>query len=61
MTQIDLIGSSEAADLLGIHRNSLNYHVKRGEITPVARLGKRGIAVFARKDIEDFAESKAVA
>ena len=52
MTQIELIGTAEAARLLGIGRATVNRWAESGRIRQVGELGKRGIRVFDRAEIE---------
>lgn len=50
-TPVDLIGSAEASDLLGIDRSTLTRKVARGEIEPAGRLGTSGALIFRRDAI----------
>lgn len=54
-----LIGSAEAGRLLGLTRNGVNRRVDAGQLIPVGRIGRRGIHVFDRAEIERLAESEA--
>lgn len=51
--QQQLIGSAEAADLLGIHKSTLTRWVKAGRITPAETVA--GIYLFNRDHIERLA------
>lgn len=55
MSEKQLIGSTEAAALLGLARSSVNRYVTEGRITPIGELGKRGIYVFDKSEIEALA------
>ncbi|WP_156801754.1 helix-turn-helix transcriptional regulator [Corynebacterium mastitidis] len=59
MTTTELIGSAEAGRLLGLSRNGVNRRVENGTLTPAGRIGRRGIHVFDRAEIERLAESEA--
>lgn len=49
----DLIGSGEAASILGITKPSLTRRIAAGTMTPLAQLdGARGVFVFDRNDVE---------
>ena len=56
MTQLDLIGTLEVAELLGVTRATVNRMVNEGTITPTGKIGARGIRLFTRSEIEKFAE-----
>lgn len=58
MTTSDLVGITEAAQILGLTRQGVLRRVKRGALTPVANIGNRGINVFARCEIEQLASKK---
>lgn len=51
-----LIGVDEAATALGLSRQGVAVRVKRGELTPLARVGKRGTLIFSRDIIQQIAE-----
>lgn len=59
MTTKVLIGSAEAGRLLGLTRNGVNRRVDAGQLIPVGRIGRRGIRVFDRAEIERIAEKDA--
>lgn len=59
MTTTVLIGSAEAGRLLGLSRNGVNRRVAAGDLHPVGSIGKRGIHVFDRAEIERIAEKDA--
>lgn len=52
---LDLIGTNEAAEILGITRGALNRRCELGQVEPFAEIGKRGTRVFLRSEIEDMA------
>ena len=54
ISPVDIIGSVEAARLLGITRPTLCRRIASGKIVPLARLtdSSRPIFVFDRSDIE---------
>ena len=58
MTSLVLIGTKEAADLLGITRAQVNRRVLAGKLTPLGEFGERGIRVFDRAAIEALAEKE---
>ena len=59
MSTIELVGLKEAADIVGMSRQGIYRAVQRGELAPVARLGKRRTLVFDSRDIAVFASSRA--
>lgn len=59
MSNIELIGATEAAKTLGLSRPGFNLRIKNGQVSPVGRVGKRGTYVFDRSEVERLAaESK---
>ncbi|CAB0518887.1 helix-turn-helix transcriptional regulator [Corynebacterium diphtheriae] len=54
----DLVGTVEAARILGVSRGSVNNFVKKGLLTPQARLGKRGTFAFQVQDVHDLREDR---
>lgn len=57
MGKNDLIGSAEAAELLGISGSSFNRKVVAGLIPPIQKLpGSKGAYIFARAEIEALKE-----
>jgi predicted site-specific integrase-resolvase len=49
----DLIGGSEAALMLGVHRSTLGRWTQAGRISPVIQLpGRNGVVLYRRSDIE---------
>ncbi|MHC9561328.1 helix-turn-helix transcriptional regulator [Corynebacterium diphtheriae] len=54
----DLVGTAEAARILGVSRGSVNNFVKKGLLTPQARLGKRGTFAFQVQDVHDLREDR---
>lgn len=55
-TARELVGASDAAKLLGLSRSGLHRRVEHGQLTPLGRIGKRGITVFDRAEIEALAK-----
>jgi predicted site-specific integrase-resolvase len=51
----ELIGSTEALDILGIDRSTLSRWVAFGKLTPVTRLSAGGAFVFDAADIRALA------
>ena len=57
MTKNDLIGSAEAAELLGIDRATISRWVAAGRLTPAGKIpGLTGARMFHRKDVEALRE-----
>lgn len=58
-----LMGVEEAAAALGLSRSGILARVNRGELTPMARLGKKGVCIFSADVIRAIAhhEGKEVA
>ena len=55
--QADLIGTKEAADLLGCDRSTLTRKVTAGQLAPALRLGgATGAMLFHRSDVLALAE-----
>ena len=55
-----LIGSAEAAELLGVDRATLNRWVTSGRVQPAAQLpGRTGARMFSRTSIESLAATAA--
>lgn len=58
----DLIGSLEAAAILGIDRATFNRWAARGDVKPVVTApSKVGARLFHRADIEALAKERAAA
>lgn len=55
MNHSELIGSRDVARHLGKSRATINRMVDAGTITPIGTIGKRGIRVFDRAEIEKLA------
>lgn len=55
MTTNSLIGTAEVGKILGISRKGVNKRVDTGRLTPIGTIGKRGIRVFDRSEIEKLA------
>jgi predicted site-specific integrase-resolvase len=52
----DLVGSTEAIEILSIDRSTLSRWAAAGRITPVQRLsGENGAMLFLRADVEALA------
>lgn len=53
MPNLDLIPTSEAAALLGVHVRTVHRHVRAGDLTPTVKVpGLRGALMFDRRDVE---------
>jgi excisionase family DNA binding protein len=52
----DLIGTTEAAKILGVTTTVVNYHVKNGNLPSVGRFGNA--IVLSRQAVEKFAEER---
>lgn len=62
MSNSDIIGSREAARLMGISVSHFNRHVQDGVVKPVHKLpGLRGAYVFNRADVEALAAREVTA
>ena len=56
---LDLVGSSDAAKILGVHPATVTRLVDSGDLTPAGRLGgDSGAFVFHRADVEKLAEKR---
>ena len=56
----DLIGGTDALQILEIDKSTLSRWVAAGKLTPITRLsGPRGAFVFARADVEALAKHRA--
>jgi excisionase family DNA binding protein len=52
---MDLLGSREAAEMLGIDRATLVRWIEGGKIVPLQKLpGKTGSYLFRREDVESL-------
>lgn len=58
MSTIHIIGTVEAARILGLTRQGLHVAVRSGRIKPLGTVGDRGVLVFDRADIERQAEEQ---
>lgn len=60
MAQDDLIGTAEAARLLGKSHRTIHRHVRDGGLTPahIAPGGAAGIFLFHRSDVEALAAQR---
>ena len=58
MSQIELIGTADAAQLLGIGRATVHRWAESGRLNQVGELGKRGVRVFDRAEIEQLAKQE---
>lgn len=56
---LDLVGTVEAARILGLTRGAIVRRVSLGHLEPVAVIGKRGTLVFDRAEIEALAREEA--
>lgn len=55
MSETELIGTADAAQLLGIGRATVHRWAESGRLNQVGKLGKRGVRVFDRAEIEEMA------
>ena len=58
MSQIELIGTADAAQLLGIGRATVHRWAESGRLNQVGALGTRGVRVFDRAEIEQLAKQE---
>lgn len=50
---VELIGTAEAAQIIGVERSTLSHWIAKGRITPAQKLpGKTGVLLFPRKEVE---------
>jgi excisionase family DNA binding protein len=58
MIKTDLVGSVEAAAILGVPRVTFNRWAASGKIPAAIKAsGRTGVRLFNRSDIEDFARA----
>ena len=55
----ELIGTSAAAILLGVHPATVTRMVDDGRLAPVGRLGDAGALIFDRVDVERLRDERA--
>lgn len=55
MTTKELIGTTGAAEALGLTRQGILKRIRDGRLTPMGTVGKRGTYVFDRAEIEALA------
>ena len=55
MTTKELIGTTGAAEALGLTRQGILKRISDGRLTPMGAVGKRGTYVFDRAKIEELA------
>ena len=56
----DWVSASDAADILGVDRSTLNEWARDGKITPLAKLpGRTGARIYARAEVERLARERA--
>lgn len=58
MSQMELIGTADAAQLLGIGRATVHRWAESGRLNQVGELGKRRVRVFDRAEIEQLAKQE---
>lgn len=58
MTTIELIGTTEVSQILGITRSGVNRRVALGSLHPTGTIGPRRIRVFDRAEIEKLAREE---
>lgn len=50
---MQLIGTAEAAEVIGVERSTLSHWIAKGRITPAQKLpGKTGVLLFTRAEVE---------
>lgn len=50
---VELIGTVEAADLIGVNRSTISHWIAKGRIEPAQKLpGKTGVLLFTRSEVE---------
>lgn len=59
MTTKSLLGTTGAAEKLGLSRQGVLKRVKEGRLSPIGTIGKRGTYVFDRAEIEALAFKEA--
>ncbi len=51
-----LIGTAEAAEVIGVDRSTLSHWIAKGRIAPAQKLpGKTGVLLFDRSEVERVA------
>lgn len=55
MTTKEIIGTTGAAEALGLTRQGILKRISDGRLTPMGAVGKRGTYVFDRAEIEEMA------
>lgn len=55
---LDLVGTVDAARILGLTRGAITRRVSLGQLEPVAVIGKRGTLVFDRTELEAMAREE---
>lgn len=56
--EFDLIGVEEATQITGLCKAAVTQHANAGKLPPVARLGKRGLMVFDRAQVVEYARRR---
>lgn len=60
MAHGELIGTAEAADILGVDRSTITRWIRSGRLAPRLQLaGRTGALLFSRTDVEALAEDDA--
>ena len=60
MTPDELIGTAEAAAIIGVERSTLSHWIAKGRITPAMKLpGTTGALLFTRAEAERVADDYA--
>lgn len=53
VSPVQLIGTAEAAQVIGVERSTLSHWIAKGRITPAQKLpGKTGVLLFTRNEVE---------
>lgn len=56
MPPMELIGTAEAATVIGVERSTLSHWIAKGRITPHQKLpGRTGAVLFTRAEVERVA------
>lgn len=59
MNSLQVIGATEAAKLLKVSRAHIPRLVEAGDLSPVGKLGARGILVFDATEVDRVAQERA--
>lgn len=59
METTELVGTREATAILNVTMASVRNLTHAGHLTPVGRVGKRGVFIYRRDDVEALAQKRA--